>query len=46
VAQGPIAELRSGASSGEGAAGHRSLEELFINLVGGGDRAPVALDWL
>ena len=40
VAQGPIANLRSG--SGDG----RSLEELFISLVGGDQRAPVALDWI
>jgi ABC-2 type transport system ATP-binding protein len=40
VAQGPIEALRAGA------AGARSLEELFITLVGGDARAPVALDWL
>jgi ABC-2 type transport system ATP-binding protein len=40
VAQGPIADLRSG--SGDA----RSLEELFISLVGGDQRAPVALDWI
>ena len=39
VAQGPIAELRSGG------AGTQSLEELFIELVGG--EAPAhALDWI
>jgi ABC-2 type transport system ATP-binding protein len=40
VAQGPIADLRSG--NGDA----RSLEELFISLVGGDQRAPVALDWI
>ncbi len=40
VAQGPIEELRSGA------AGARSLEELFISLVGGDSRASAALDWI
>jgi ABC-2 type transport system ATP-binding protein len=39
VAQGPIGELRSGA------AGTRSLEELFIGLVGG-DAPSHALDWI
>jgi ABC-2 type transport system ATP-binding protein len=39
VAQGPIGELRSGA------AGTRSLEELFIGLVGG-DAPAHALDWI
>ncbi len=39
VAQGPIAELRSGA------AGTKTLEELFIGLVGGEAR-PAALDWI
>lgn len=40
VAQGPIEGLRAGAG------GARSLEELFIGLVGG-DRAPhAALEWL
>jgi ABC-2 type transport system ATP-binding protein len=42
VAQGPLAELRAG---GDGAHRH-SLEELFISLVGGDQRAPVALDWI
>jgi ABC-2 type transport system ATP-binding protein len=40
VAQGPIEELRAGA------AGARSLEELFISLVGGDARATAALDWI
>jgi ABC-2 type transport system ATP-binding protein len=40
VAQGPIEALRAGA------AGSKSLEELFISLVGGDSRAPVALDWI
>jgi ABC-2 type transport system ATP-binding protein len=39
VAQGRVDDLRAGA------AGTHSLEELFINLVGG-DKAPVELDWL
>src|SRR3954464_13397185 len=39
VAQGTIDELRSGRAG-------RSLEELFIDLVGGGAVAPVALDWI
>jgi ABC-2 type transport system ATP-binding protein len=40
VAQGPIEELRAGA------AGARSLEELFISLVGGDARTTAALDWI
>jgi ABC-2 type transport system ATP-binding protein len=40
VAQGPIADLRAGAGSG------KSLEELFIGLVGGDARAPTVLDWI
>ncbi len=40
VAQGPIDELRTGAG------GRRTLEELFIGLVGGEARASAALDWL
>ena len=39
VAQGPIDELRSGAT-------RQSLEELFIELVGGDARVPAALDWI
>jgi ABC-2 type transport system ATP-binding protein len=39
VAQGSIEEVRSGAH------GHGTLEELFIELVGG-ERATAALDWL
>jgi ABC-2 type transport system ATP-binding protein len=46
VAQGPIAELRHGSSFGEAAESPRSLEELFISLVGGDDRATVGLDWI
>ena len=38
VAQGPIDEVRAGT-------GRRSLEELFLELVGGADAA-AALDWL
>jgi ABC-2 type transport system ATP-binding protein len=40
VAQGSIAEVRAGA------AGSATLEELFISLVGGDRREPVALDWI
>jgi ABC-2 type transport system ATP-binding protein len=40
VAQGPIAELRAGGGTGQ------SLEELFINLVGGEARPHAALDWI
>jgi ABC-2 type transport system ATP-binding protein len=40
VAQGPIAELRGGGGSG------KTLEELFIGLVGGDARTPMALDWI
>ena len=40
VAQGSIGELRAGGSSGQ------TLEELFIGLVGGDARAPMALDWI
>lgn len=40
VAQGSIAELRAGA------VGSRTLEELFIGLVGGEARAATELNWL
>jgi ABC-2 type transport system ATP-binding protein len=40
VAQGPIAELRSGATAGA------TLEELFIRLVGGEELARSSLDWI
>jgi ABC-2 type transport system ATP-binding protein len=40
VAQGRIDELRTGAGSG------RTLEELFIELVGGEPRPQAALDWI
>ena len=40
VAQGSIAELRSGAGMG------KSLEELFIGLVGAGSTTPPPLDWI
>jgi ABC-2 type transport system ATP-binding protein len=40
VAQGPIQELRSGAGAG------RSLEELFIGLVGAEAKPQAALDWI
>jgi ABC-2 type transport system ATP-binding protein len=39
VAQGTIDELRSGAVG-------KSLEELFIDLVGGDTPAPASLDWI
>jgi ABC-2 type transport system ATP-binding protein len=41
VAQAPLEELRSGAG-GEG----RSLEELFLELVGAGETDAGSLDWL
>ncbi|HKY32453.1 MAG TPA: ABC transporter ATP-binding protein [Candidatus Polarisedimenticolia bacterium] len=40
VAQGPIAQLRAGAG------GQRSLEEVFLDLVGAEDGQAPALDWL
>jgi ABC-2 type transport system ATP-binding protein len=40
VAQGAIGDLRSGDAAG------RSLEELFIGLVGGEARPQAALDWI
>ncbi|HMF58999.1 MAG TPA: AAA family ATPase, partial [Vicinamibacterales bacterium] len=40
VAQGTIAELREGGSSGQ------TLEELFIGLVGGEARPHATLDWI
>jgi ABC-2 type transport system ATP-binding protein len=40
VAQGPIADLRAGAGSG------KTLEELFIGLVGGDAHAHAGLDWI
>ncbi len=40
VAQGPIGELRAGAGSG------KTLEELFIGLVGGDVRTHAELDWI
>jgi ABC-2 type transport system ATP-binding protein len=46
VAQGTMTEIRSGAASGAGISANVSLEELFIDLVGGDQRAPVALDWI
>jgi ABC-2 type transport system ATP-binding protein len=45
VAQGDLGELRRGAA-GEGSDGTRSLEELFITLVGSEDRSDRALSWL
>jgi ABC-2 type transport system ATP-binding protein len=41
VAHGPLAELRRGADGGE-----RSLEALFLSLVGGGRDPARGLDWL
>ena len=53
VAQGPIADLQSGAGSGKsleelraGSAGGRTLEEIFLGLVGAGDHKGPALEWL
>ena len=40
VAQGPIGELRAGGGIG------KTLEELFIGLVGGDARTSMALDWI
>ena len=40
VAQGPIGELQRAAGSG------RTLEELFIELVGGGARPQAGLSWI
>jgi ABC-2 type transport system ATP-binding protein len=40
VAQGPIGELRAGGGSG------KTLEELFIGLVGGEAKPYAALDWI
>jgi ABC-2 type transport system ATP-binding protein len=40
VAQGPIDELRTAAGGG------RTLEELFIGLVGADTRSQTALDWI
>lgn len=40
IAQGPIADLRAGGGSG------KTLEELFIGMVGGDARSHAALDWI
>ena len=40
VAQGPIGDLRAGSGSG------KTLEELFITLVGGEAKSHAALDWI
>jgi ABC-2 type transport system ATP-binding protein len=40
VAQGSIGDLRAGGGSG------KTLEELFIGLVGGDTRTSLALDWI
>jgi len=40
VAQGPIEELRGGGEPG------RTLEEIFLGLVGAGERAEGSLGWL
>jgi ABC-2 type transport system ATP-binding protein len=40
VAQGRVEDLRAGGGDG------RSLEELFITLVGGDTKMPLALDWI
>ena len=42
---GPDRGARAGARSRRPRR-HASLEELFISLVGGDERAPVALDWI
>jgi ABC-2 type transport system ATP-binding protein len=39
VAQGPLAEMRAAAPS-------RSLEEMFLSIVGAGREAAPVLDWL
>jgi len=40
IAEGPVADLRAGASGG------RTLEELFLGLVGAGERQKPTLEWL
>ncbi len=40
IAEGPVAELRAGASGG------RTLEEIFLGLVGAGELQKPALAWL
>jgi len=40
IAQGPVEELRAGAAGG------RTLEEIFLGLVGAGEHKAPALDWL
>ncbi len=40
IAEGPVAELRAGASGG------RTLEEIFLGLVGAGELQKPALGWL
>jgi ABC-2 type transport system ATP-binding protein len=40
IAEGPVAELRAGASGG------RTLEEIFLGLVGAGELQKPALEWL
>jgi len=40
IAQGPVEELRAGGAGG------RTLEEIFLGLVGAGDHKGPALEWL
>jgi ABC-2 type transport system ATP-binding protein len=40
IAQGPVADLRAGAAGG------KTLEEIFLGLVGAGDTQVPALEWL
>ncbi len=46
VAQGAMEDLRDGVSGGEAKSGQRSLEELFLSLVGGDDLREGRLSWL
>lgn len=46
VAQGPLGDLRAGAEGPDGEAGNRSLEALFLSLVGGEGAAEGSLSWL
>jgi hypothetical protein len=40
IAQGSVEELRAGSGGG------RTLEEIFLGLVGAGDHKGPALEWL
>lgn len=46
VAQGTLEDLRNGAAEGAAQPGRRSLEELFLSLVGGDDLQEGRLSWL